>query len=364
MRIYYSVRDLSQMHSCMYNMLMLKDLGHELIPILGFTTDELNSILVAHGITVKYYSLRKQLPHWKYFILNNYHFIRQMKKGLRDLRDDDVIFVGTADSALYSFPLFINKRYVICLLEMHENQRFLQRVLKLLCSKAEAVICCEINRARYAQFKWKLNSRPYVVSNKPYGVSQPTEISSELSVEINKRIAGRKSILYQAWHIHQTDVLLSLIRALAMLKDNIVLVVMGIVDPCVDVESLEKIYSSIIWMGHIHAPNHLAVTKQIDIGVAMYSEKSLNNLFCAPNKTFEYSCFGKPVLCNDIPGLIETIGINNAGVCVAWDNPSMIAYAIKRIFSNYDYYSNNAKAFYGRENNLKELKRVIEDLEN
>ena len=362
MKIFYCVRDLSQMHSCIYNMYLIKQLGREVIPILGATTKELNGILSNHNIDTKYFSLSKKMSHLRYFLRINYCFFKNMRKGLKEYRKGDLIIIGTADAALYSFPLYFKKRFAICLLEMHEKQPKLQRFLKYICNKANAVICCEVNRARYAQFKWNLDQRPFVISNKPYGFLRSTGKLSEESNRVISQIKGRKAILYQAWHIHQTDVIINLLRALALINEDVALVIMGIVDPCVNKSSLESIYSNIIWAGHIPAPKHLEVTKRIDIGVAMYSETSLNNLFCAPNKTFEYSSFGKPILCNDIPGLVETIGLKKAGICVNWNSPQAIADGIRIILSNYDEYSRNAKNFHEKEDNLVVMRNILSNI--
>jgi len=362
MKVFYCVRDLSQVHSCIYNMYLIRQVGYEVVPILGATTEELNGILARNSIQTEYFSLSKKMSHWKYFLRLNRCFFKNMKEGLKTYRKGDLVIIGTADSALFAYPLYIKKRFVICLLEMHENQSKLQNFLRHVCNKADSVICCEMNRARYAQFSWGLKQRPFVISNKPYGFSQVSEQISEHSTHALSQINGKRTILYQAWHIHQTDVISNLLRALALLNEEIVLVIMGIVDSCVDKSALSSIYPNIIWAGHIPAPKHLEVTRSIDIGVAMYSETSLNNMFCAPNKTFEYTSFGKPVLCNDIPGLVETIGLNDAGTCVNWNSPQDIASGISLILSNYDEYSKNAKSFYEREDNVEKMRIILSSL--
>ena len=72
----------------------------------------------------------------------------------------------------------------------------------------------------------------------------------------------------------------------------------------------------------------------------------LNAIFCAPNKTWEYTGFGIPVLCHDIPGLRYTIGQYKAGVCADMDDTEAIKAAITEMDSNYEEYSQNAIAFY------------------
>ena len=129
-----------------------------------------------------------------------------------------------------------------------------------------------------------------------------------------------------------------------------------------DKERISSIYPNIVWTGHISAPMHLEVTSYAMVGVAVYAENSLNNLFCAPNKTFEYASFGIPTICNDVPGLVETIGIKRAGVCVDWNDVGSIKCGIENLFASYDFYSKNAKEFYCSEDNKAILNKIILDI--
>ena len=42
---------------------------------------------------------------------------------------------------------------------------------------------------------------------------------------------------------------------------------------------------------------------------------SINAVFCAPNKVYEFAGFGIPMLCNDNPGLKYTVEYYGMGVC-------------------------------------------------
>ena len=60
----------------------------------------------------------------------------------------------------------------------------------------------------------------------------------------------------------------------------------------------------------------MEITSYARIGINFYRPNCLNKAFCAPNKIYEFSGFGIPIIGNDIPGLKNTIGLNNAGKCV------------------------------------------------
>ena len=87
----------------------------------------------------------------------------------------------------------------------------------------------------------------------------------------------------------------------------------------------------------------------------------MNHLFCAPNKTWEYSGFGIPTLGNDLPGLEYSIGSAGAGRCVDFDDKDAIIEAIKDIDNKYEEYSSNATKFYNSFDVGTSLKSITED---
>ena len=108
----------------------------------------------------------------------------------------------------------------------------------------------------------------------------------------------------------------------------------------------------------------MEVTSCADIGVAVYQENSLNNLFCAPNKIYEYAGFGIPTIGNDIPGLVDTIQRFGAGECVQWSDVSAIEDAIQKVYQNYDEYEKRSAFFYEQTNCFNIMERIIKDVEN
>jgi hypothetical protein len=69
-------------------------------------------------------------------------------------------------------------------------------------------------------------------------------------------------------------------------------------------------------------------------------------LFCAPNKIWEFSGYGIPILGNIIPGLINTVENFKFGSLVDMNDPKCIIKGIKNIEENYETYSKNSLQFY------------------
>jgi glycosyltransferase involved in cell wall biosynthesis len=76
-----------------------------------------------------------------------------------------------------------------------------------------------------------------------------------------------------------------------------------------------------------------------------YNFDCLNNLYCAPNKIFEYGSFGIPILANDVPGLQETVRRYSAGLCVNAQE-SDLSEALDRIEGHYDFFSSRSRQMY------------------
>jgi len=66
---------------------------------------------------------------------------------------------------------------------------------------------------------------------------------------------------------------------------------------------LAKADSRIAVVPWIAPPGHLRVTSGCAAGFLLYAPTTLNNVYCAPNKLFEYAHYGIPTILPDYPGL-------------------------------------------------------------
>ena len=368
MKIFYFVRSLEAVPSCMYNIQIISDLSFETIVATGRSTESMNSVMKSKNINFIDGQAKRVMGGKVQKALNRFRLTAALRKSvklaMKQYETGDIVFWGTADTALASKQFCKNSINVLSLKELHETPWHYPMRLKKLAPKCAAVICCEKNRARVLQFRWNLQDRPYTISNKPYGY--PTERNlaptSDKTKGIIDQISGGKTLVYQARKIQFAKELINLASALKQLNDDYQLILIGEVDNPADRVKISGIYPKILWTGHIDAPMHLEITSYAKAGVAVYAESSLNNLFCAPNKTYEYASFGIPTICNDVPGLVETIGISRAGVCLDWNNVDSICTGIKALCADYDSYSSNAKMFYNSEDNKEKLNTIISNI--
>ena len=103
---------------------------------------------------------------------------------------------------------------------------------------------------------------------------------------------------------------------------------------------------------YITAPYHLEVTSHAFIGILIYAPvygtftSPLNSIYCAPNKLYEFSHFGIPMIGNNIPGLKYTIESYKMGCCLPFFNAESLKNAITDLTDNYETYAENARRFY------------------
>ena len=164
---------------------------------------------------------------------------------------------------------------------------------------------------------------------------------------------GKKIILYQGIFNYPERRLDEFCEAINLLPDEYVLVLMG--GPENEYRQyLKKKYvsSRIVFIPFLSPPNHLIITKSAYIGILTYFPckgslvQNLNTLFCAPNKLYEYSFFGVPMISNDIPALDFAFNQYQAGICVRTFEPKEIVEKILYIDKNYTHFKAESLRLY------------------
>lgn len=287
--------------------------------------------------------------------------------------DDDVIWVVTDVSVKFLGYKLIGRRYVLQFLELLDSLRYYRKASftkldeKKLCNNALQVVVPEYNRAHILQARWGINKKPYIISNCPYNhetIAKNSNIDDDAANEIMQRIGSRKIILYQGV-IAPERPLEPLIKAVSKLGDDYAFVVMS---------GQKNIYENIesdnfYYIPFIAPPGHLQITSHAFIGVLSYVPASntgysvLNTLYCAPNKIYEFSQFGIPMIGNDNPGLrylFKTEGIGE--IFEEWTEKS-ICETIRKVEEQYDEYAESVMDFYKKTDVVAQVENVLRALD-
>ena len=347
---------------CVSQIRIIKDLGYEIEVWFGRCGDATRSLLEANGISMKQLRFAPDSTTSKIGKLRNWIEFRQAVLAKMKTEDcDRVLFwFGTAESAIPLFPLNRKRRMVMSVLELMDDRKVSRFLSAHIARKCIAVTACEDNRANIMQFWWKLDSKPFVIPNKPYEIqiSVNAKPSCDEVEDALRLIGDRPFVVYQGI-FQNVEYISKIAHALSLRADMPLLVMMGS-DRRNIVPQIKTIYKETVYIPHIQSPKHLEITSHALLGVVCYDHSSLNKLYCAPNKIFEYSKFGIPMLANDVPGLIHTVGAFKAGVCVDFNSQEEVALGIEKLLVAHKEYSNNAINFYNSVDNRETVRRLLE----
>ncbi|MBE6934674.1 MAG: glycosyltransferase family 4 protein [Ruminococcaceae bacterium] len=362
MKIYYILKKGFQCYPpCLAQLLYLNDLGVELEVYHGNNSDTINDILNKRGIT--HYTLKSDRNNSNRLqsMQTLLQYTVEMRSILNKLPDDGIVWFGNCESVITVWEKMRSRKFVLSVLELDDLNSLIGRRLKKFIHKASAVLCCEKHRAAIMRIYYKLDREPYVLPNKPYEIENGNLVLEEEFQKILEPIRNKFILIYQG--IVSSDRPLDKIAEALnkMNDDDIVFLVLGKANKEYQLD-LKSRYAQTVFAGYIPSPQHLLVTQYAKIGIANYDYSCLNNLFCAPNKIYEYSKFGIPMLTSQNLGLTETVGVAKAGVCVDFLSVDQIIAGIKEIKENYHSYSAAATAFYEETSNVEKIKEIIESI--
>lgn len=226
----------------------------------------------------------------------------------------DLVWIASLDTALSLIGSSVLERheYILQLHELYDTNPNRLRAVRNVARAALCVVVPEKSRAAILQVWLGLRTMPAVIPNKPF--RHPRQKRQSPSTPLIQRIIGNAGmhnpiILYQG-HIGHDRNLGPLARAVAE-RSDVDLWLMGR-----DHGALSQLLCArnITYLGYVTPPEHLEVTSYASIGVMKYDPINLNNVFCAPNKVFEYTGFGIPFISNDCPPLRDIVQTFNCGV--------------------------------------------------
>ena len=347
---------------CVSQIRMIKQLGYDVDVVYGTCHEKTLKLLEDEGIKCyKISNLKDENPKKIEKIISWLKFRYSLSKFIKDYdRNNTLFWFGTAESVIPMLGKLRNYNYNVTLLELLDNDKIKRLLLKSIMSNAKKVACCEETRAWIMKYWFSLKELPYVFPNKSYQqitarrVIPSTDMTSKIIDDIKD-----SNILLSQGVLQTPDELIEFAKALNHTKKRYKFVLMGI-DKYHCVDTLREYYDDIYYVEYVPAPLHLEITSYARIGINFYRPDCLNKAFCAPNKIYEFSGFGIPIIGNKIPGLVNTIGVNNAGICVDLIEKNIVK-AINEIDDNYEKYSKNAKKFFDGTDNLESMKKLLEE---
>lgn len=302
----------------------------------------------------------------------------QVKRYLKEakLTDDDTIWLMQAETICLLNKIIGTYRTILHFFEFIEPRiNWKYKIISpfynpcVTFKKAHKIVCCEYNRAQIMKGLFQLEYLPVVLPNKMYIKEStlsviPDDIKS-LFAKIQDKLYGKKVVLYQGIFLDKERRLEEFCEAVLNMSNDYILVVMGKGDGMYN--ALKKKYESdkIIFIPFIRPPYHLLITRLATIGVLSYFPRSgsisrtINPLYCAPNKIFEYAKYHIPMISNDIPALKYAFMEYRCGECVSYPMTSQkIAIEIQKIVADLSNYQQGAKDLF----ESIDVKKIIQEI--
>ncbi len=270
---------------------------------------------------------------WIHFSLHAWSSIRAARGAL--------IWIGSADTAIALGPGLLKLNFVLQVNELYDAVWRYRKLLKPFARSAACVVVPEPSRGAIMRMWYGLHDDPIVLPNKP--IEHPRQRGLALPASVPELPEHSKLLLYQGNVCVHRDIR-PVARALAEYGRGWRLAVMG--RDSGYASTVRAICPDLVQIPFVPPPEHLLVTSHAYVGLVTYTRQSLNHLFCAPNKVWEYAGFGIPLLCESLPALQTLVEAKGAGVCVDLSRPHCVADALTRLESDYEEYSRRATSLF------------------
>lgn len=342
----------------------LKRMGHVVGVLCGTIDEQLCQRLVDLEIAVIYKEPNFRGPSKSLLRkAQNWYAFRRFVVGRRNYFSKNAYFwLASADTAICLLGAVSLQMCLLHLHELYDRQKVYRFLLKFIAKAVRVVVCPESHRAAIFAAWFKLKNTPVVIQNMPlHDVAGVTSVLVEMQKERILKVAkGRKIAIYQG-HIAADRDLSFFAKAFNLLTDQWLFLILG---KCHDqsVNNLSRVCPNILHIEHLPSPQHLQITALAQLGLITYSRDSLNNLYCAPNKVWEYGQFGIPFIANRTTAMEEICDRYQSGICIDETAPAVIS-AVMHLEASYAEYSKRAKMMFESVKISEKIKEAVMHLQ-
>ena len=222
------------------------------------------------------------------------------------------------------------KKYISFLYENY----FLQFIDTVFVTAESDLSLLQSTYNKHNHLKW------YTLYNFPYSFDNKHNINLHKKLNIPKQY---KLLLYQGV-IQKHRGIGALIKIINS-SSSLCAIIVGDgpeLDQYKTIVSDQNLNDKIYFLGKIPYLQMLSYTASCDIGWLIIKPKGISNKFALPNKLFEYTLAGLPVISTKLPNMYPIIERNNFGICVNENNLKEQIQAVHNIINNYKKYNHLA----------------------
>ena len=289
---------------------MMADLGAQVMVLASGAATSSAAYLERHGIALRLASLAAVQPATR----SGRAWLRakigfDLLRTKAEYRPDCLWFHGPYAMEYALLPGVCRGVRVVAHAHEHFVQPHLWYCQRRMVRRAQVVICPEINRLWMLKLAAGGAGRWLCIPNRPAAdlVPRPDELGGETRVAF--AAAGGhpdccKFLIYQGVFM-QDRCLAAAITAFRAVPDpqaGFILIGDGLAGSSHEgLNALAAGDARVVFLPRRPFPQHLQVTVGCHAGVLLYAPTSLNNIYCAPNKLYEYAALELGMVLPDFP---------------------------------------------------------------
>ena len=324
-----------------------------------------NSLVNKYDVTVVSVNVHKAVGSFlfKNVVLNcdcKFHFLKYfifIFKSLQYLLKNDFVLLYGHDyySALLlriafclphrKFRILYDAHELIIPEENSEQERRMQFFFKWeksIIKRVDLLLCASDERGNLMRDYYGLDKPPVVIRN----ISQLCISSDEETKGIIDSLSDffshkGKTVVY-AGVVTSSREIIRLLQACIDLAPQYKLLIVGNGDSVAPMKMLSNKHPELVveFTGAVPYKSLGAILSRCDIGYIYYPVNTLNNIYCASNKLYEYASVNLPILANKNPTISNSLLVNDLGVSC-----EDFVKGIIEVDSKLDTYRENCKLF-------------------
>ncbi|WP_156021098.1 glycosyltransferase [Streptococcus ruminantium] len=300
------------------------------------------------------------------------------KKILRQLvresmNDSDLLWTTTDIAIKMLGNELLKYKHVMQLMELVErfplflNSKHFDFPIDKFAKFAHKVVVPDLDRAYIQQAWWNLKELPVVLPNKPYRIPETISFPKETVEALEKiKLEKRKILLYSGIITPERNIE-DFAEAIREKSDYCLYIIGSVKEKEEEFKKFLDENKHVVYLGYHSAPSHLEFIKYAHVGLTPYIptkshlHPAINALYCAPNKVYEYSAFGVPMIGTNVLGLLRPFEQFGIGRCAKEMTVPEILKCIDYIDAHYEEMSQNCLDFFAKDDLDQIVKEIIEE---
>lgn len=240
--------------------------------------------------------------------------------------------------------------------KLGKRDKVFQYLEKLSINKADLVIAANEERCRIVKSIYKLHNCISVTN------------ISDINISLYSNSTEPKNIIVYQGILNSERRVDLFIKVLKFLPPYVLLKLIG----GGDIEYYRNmakqlgVEERVIFTGRLPYAELMKETIECKIGFVTYRMDDLNNIYCSPNKLYEYIQAGLPIIVTPQPFLVDVV--KKYGIGEVWDNRDEniknLAEKIEKIINYYTDYKKKMSIFNTDYNNANEMQKLVAAINN